>query len=144
MFICGVETLIAKWYSSLVVYFTLKGCKLMEETNMLFARNLQYWLLVRDMQQKELADRLGVSKSAVCLWCSGDNMPRMKKITAMAEIFGCTRADLIENDLTKKESFSIPNNISEAKKEFIRQILDMPDEKIKVLSELLKTFKETR
>lgn len=58
----------------------------------LFARNLNLLLSLSQMTQSDLADRLGVSKTAVSSWCSGAKAPRMDKVDAMANIFGVTRS----------------------------------------------------
>lgn len=42
----------------------------------------------------ELADKLGVSRQAVCKWRTGDTVPTVDKIPALAEFLQCEIADL--------------------------------------------------
>ena len=61
-----------------------------------FAENLEYYLSKHDMQQKELAQKLGVGQSTVTDWIKARAYPRMDKVQKMAEIFGVEMSDLVE------------------------------------------------
>ena len=50
------------------------------------------------MSQTELAGRLGVTSTAVNKWEAGARVPRLPKLIAMAQIFGCTMDDLCGDD----------------------------------------------
>lgn len=67
-----------------------------KEFNEIFSRKLRFYLDMNDMSQRELAKYLGVSTAAVSQWCTGIKTPRMDKIDAMCELFGCKRADFYE------------------------------------------------
>ncbi len=45
--------------------------------------------------QKELAQRLGVERSAVAKWESGKSQPQAARLVALAEIFGCSVDDVL-------------------------------------------------
>lgn len=62
-----------------------------------FARNLRDQLDKAKLSQTDLAVRLGVNKSSVSEWLAGKKWPRMEKIDAMCSIFGCRRADLLDD-----------------------------------------------
>ena len=47
---------------------------------MQFSMNLRQILENRGLTQKELADKMGISKTAVNQWAKGKKMPRMGKI----------------------------------------------------------------
>ena len=61
-------------------------------------QNLGYFLSLRDMSQKELAMKLGVSQSAVTNWIKGKNSPDIEMVAlicqhlhiSVAELFGMT------------------------------------------------------
>jgi transcriptional regulator with XRE-family HTH domain len=53
-----------------------------------FAEILRYWLGVSGMRQTNLAEKLGVSKSVVTHWVTGEHYPTYARIEQMAEIFG--------------------------------------------------------
>lgn len=68
-----------------------------QEFNILFSKNLRFYLNKYDMTQSELAKRLGVSTQSVTNWCKGAKSPRMDKVDAMCEIFHCRRSNLMED-----------------------------------------------
>lgn len=70
--------------------------------NRVFSRQLRYYLSINEMSQKDLAKRLGVGTTSVSNWCTGIKSPRMDKVDAMCEIFGCRRSDLMENQSAKE------------------------------------------
>ena len=63
--------------------------------NKIFGTNLRYYLQLRNITQKELAEHLGISKQAVSLWCSGSGNPRMSKIEDICSYLNITRAQLL-------------------------------------------------
>lgn len=66
------------------------------ESNVVFANNLRYYLEKSERSQKELAHQIKVSPGTVCDWMKGRTYPRMDKVEAMAEYFGIEKSDLIE------------------------------------------------
>lgn len=50
-------------------------------------RNLGYYLSYSGMSQKQLAERLNVSQSAVTNWIKGKNSPDIELVAQMCEIF---------------------------------------------------------
>lgn len=69
----------------------------MNNVNKIFAYNLKKYLNKKDVTQKDLAESIGVSTSAVNTWCKGQRVPRMDKIEKMAKYFGVQKSDLLEN-----------------------------------------------
>lgn len=51
-----------------------------------------------NMSQVELAQRLGVTSTAVNKWEAGASVPRLPKLIAMAKLFECTVDDLCGDD----------------------------------------------
>lgn len=56
--------------------------------------NLKEKRVSKNITQTELAERLGVSQSAVALWENGGAMPSSDKLPALAKIFECTIDEL--------------------------------------------------
>ena len=64
----------------------------------IFADNLQRLMRQNRERQVDIARLLGVSKSTVSAYCSGNQMPRMDKIEQLAHHFGVSRAALIGDE----------------------------------------------
>ena len=62
----------------------------------IFAANLRRLMRESKEKQVDVARLLGVTKSSVSAYCSGEQMPRMDKIEILAQHYGVARAALIE------------------------------------------------
>ena len=69
-------------------------------------KNLGYYLTLRGMSQKDFADALGVSQSAVTCWIKGKNSPDIETISkicdllniSVVELFGTNGIEFISDD----------------------------------------------
>lgn len=61
----------------------------------IFARNLKYYLDELGMNQRQLAEKLGVAPVTVSQWAQGRKMPHTDRIRQMATMFGCQMGDLL-------------------------------------------------
>jgi transcriptional regulator with XRE-family HTH domain len=48
--------------------------------------------------QKQLADEMGVERSTVAKWEAGTAFPRADKLPKLAEVLGCSVADLFNTE----------------------------------------------
>ena len=69
----------------------------MNDINKIFANNLKKYLSKKNVTQKDLAEAIGVSTSAVNTWTKAQRVPRMDKIEKMAAYFGVQKSDLLED-----------------------------------------------
>ena len=60
----------------------------------------------RSMTQSDVAKALGISRTTVAMWETGDSMPRADKLPELARLFGCRIDDLFIN-------FSISQTMSD-------------------------------
>ena len=67
-----------------------------QEFMKIFSTNLKRYMAQYEMNNVELAKRLGVSTTSVSNWTTGSKVPRMDKVDAMCKIFNCKRSDLME------------------------------------------------
>ena len=97
-----------------------------KEFNQIFSNRLRYYLDINNMSQAELAAKLGVGTTSVSNWVNGLKTPRMGKVDAMCEIFGCRRSDLIiDREETENGYYTNPETASTA-----QEIYDSPGIKI--------------
>lgn len=66
---------------------------------------LKQWRDYRDLTQEKLAERVGVSTSAISQWESGQLGFRAASLAKLAEVLDCTLPELLAYDPTREESF---------------------------------------
>lgn len=54
----------------------------------------------KGLSQEQLARLMGTTQAAVAMWETGARMPRADKLPKLAEVLGCTVADLYKNSVT--------------------------------------------
>lgn len=62
----------------------------------IFSANLTFLMKKNGINQKELAERMGVSKQTVSTWCKGINTPRTEKLDRLCSILNCDRNTLLQ------------------------------------------------
>lgn len=67
-----------------------------------FAENLKRYMDLKGISQKELAEIVGVSPTAVNEWIKAKKYPRIDKIEIMANYFNVLKSDLIEDKKDQK------------------------------------------
>lgn len=60
--------------------------------------------LLASLSAQEAADRIGVSKVNVLHWESGRHRPRASRLKKIAAVYGCSVADLLDDDEPRKEN----------------------------------------
>ena len=95
-----------------------------EEQKIIFSKNLNKYLSMNNLQQKEVAKKIGVIPTTFNSWCTGQSMPRMGKVQALADFFGIKKSDLIENhnnttELNKKDQKEIDEYIEEMREQLL-------------------------
>lgn len=71
---------------------------------MKIGENIKHLRKENNMLQKDLADKLNVTKGAVSSWEVGRTEPNIGMIEAMCDIFNCQKTDLIDGP--KSRSFN--------------------------------------
>ena len=72
-----------------------------EEQKKIFVKNLLYYLSVSGMQQKELAERSGLSKSAITEYIKMRSYPTPKAMQKLADALGLLISDLREDKVKR-------------------------------------------
>ena len=63
----------------------------------IFTKNLNYYMDLSGVTQKNLIDDLGVDKSSISEWCAGKQKPRLDKLQLLADYFKISVAQLLDN-----------------------------------------------
>lgn len=66
------------------------------------SENIQYYLNKNGITRKKISSDLDISYSTLSSWLQADSYPRIDKIEMMANYFGVSKADLVENHNKEK------------------------------------------
>ena len=102
-----------------------------------FAKNLRYYMESRGKNQKELAEIVGVSAPTMNDWLKAKKYPRIDKIEILANYFGILKSDLIED---KKEQPTENDGLSENRKALMQFAMEVPDDKVEMILQVMKTI----
>lgn len=113
-----------------------------------FAKNLRYYVERSGKLQTEIADTVGVTKSAFTSWVKGEKYPRIDKIEALANYFGIQKSDLIEAKLSDEElegAEPIDDIVVKARMdlqfyEILKMINDMNEAQLELLKHYLEAL----
>lgn len=63
----------------------------------ILAKNLKRIMYAKGKTQTDLQKDLGIKKSTISSWMTGNRLPRMNKIDMLCDYFGVQRSDLLED-----------------------------------------------
>lgn len=66
----------------------------------IMAKNIQYYMNQRGKTRQEMCEALGVKYTTFTDWVKGNAYPRIDKIELMANYFGISKSDLVEERTT--------------------------------------------
>lgn len=106
----------------------------MKKMEKVIAENIKFYMELKELQQKDIAKRIGVSPSTVSYWLHGTQMPRTDKIDSLCELLGVEREQLL---LPKEdtEKALIINEINDIAK-------NMDAEQLEILLKMAKAMEE--
>ena len=120
----------------------------------IMAKNIQYYMDKYDKTRQEMCDALGVKYTTFTDWVKGNSYPRIDKIELMANYFGISKADLVEdhNDMPTSET---PYYLNDETRQIAQEAFenpelrtlfhvarDIPPERLKAHIEFMKSLKE--
>lgn len=65
------------------------------------AKNLKYYMEKKNISQTELSDALSIPATTISNWMHANTYPRIDKIELMANYFGISKSDLVEDRSTE-------------------------------------------
>lgn len=94
----------------LLVYNDIKGCGFVSNKN-IFSSNLKWYMALNEKSRKDLATDLDISYYTVTDWVNGKKYPRMDKVEKLAQYFGISKSDLIEEKTEEQREMQKKNDI---------------------------------
>ena len=88
----------------------------------IMAKNIRKYLDLNNMTQTDLCNALGLKFMTVSDWVNAKSYPRIDKIEMMANYFGISKADLVEDQSEKDEYYVDPRTA-----EIAQEIKDSKD-----------------
>ena len=118
----------------------------------IMAKNIQYYMDKYGKTRQDMCEALGVKYTTFTDWVKGNSYPRIDKIELMANYFGISKADLVEdhNDLSDDHYYLNDETREIAQEAFenpeLRTLFkvarDIPPERLRAHIEFMKTLKE--
>ena len=120
----------------------------------IMAKNIRYYMDKYDKTRQEMCDALGVKYTTFTDWVKGNSYPRIDKIEMMANYFGISKADLVEdhNDMQQSE---MPYYLNDETRQIAQEAFenpelrtlfhvarDIPPERLKAHIEFMKNLKD--
>ena len=112
----------------------------------IFAKNLKDHMKLTNKNRKEVANELNVSYSTLTDWINGKKFPRIEKVEMLAEYFGVSKSDLIEDfENIKKDNDRLVAIIAKLRTnkelvDVVERLVSLDKAKLESLSRLLDTF----
>ena len=108
-----------------------------EENKQIMARNIKRYMEKKGVTNQQLCDALDFKYTTFMDWVKGVTYPRIGKVEAMANYFGCEKSDLIED---KKEQPTVNDGLSEKRKALIEFAMSVPEDKAEMMLQVMKTI----
>lgn len=89
-----------------------------DDSKQIMAWNIKYYMDKKGVTNQQLCNALGFKYTTFMDWIKGVTYPRIGKIEAMANYFGCEKSDLIE-DKSSQEKPADDGGLSESIKALI-------------------------
>ena len=115
----------------------------------IMARNIKRYMDMKGVTNQQLCDALDFKYTTFMDWIKGVTYPRIGKVEAMANYFGCEKSDLIEEKLTEekeKDNDTLANIIVRMRSDekffsIVDSIYNMEPSQIDAVSQMIETLK---
>ncbi len=110
-----------------------------EENKRIMARNIKRYMDQKGVTNQQLCDALDFKYTTFMDWIKGVTYPRIGKVEAMANYFGCEKSDLIE-DKKEKPAAQDGDELSVDMQELVERIKTLPEDKVQLLLQLARSI----
>lgn len=109
------------------------------ENKQIMARNIKKYMEKKGVTNQQICDALNFKYTTFLDWTKAVTYPRIGKIEAMANYFGCEKSDLIED---KKEQPTEYDGLSPNRKALMEFAEGVPEEKAAMILQVMRTILE--
>ena len=102
----------------------------------IMARNIRRYMDLKGVSKQQLCADLGFKYSTFIDWYNGVTYPRIGKVEAMANYFGCEKSDLIEEYVEPTEA----DGLSEGKQKLIDFARSVPEDKADLILRVMQSI----
>lgn len=116
------------------------------ENKAVLAMNLRKYIAMSGKDRKEVARSLGVPYSTLTDWMNANKYPRINNIEKMADYFGVSKSDLIEDFEQKQKDNDVMADIivkirmNKDLLEVVDKVVSLDNAQVNSLKNLLDTF----
>ena len=116
------------------------------ENKAVLAVNLRKYIRMCGKDRKEIARALGIPYSTLTDWVNGNKYPRINNIEKMADYFGVSKSDIIEDFEQKQKDNDVLADIivkirmNKDLMEVVNKVVSLDNAQINSLKNLLDTF----
>lgn len=112
-----------------------------EENKRIMARNIKRYMEQKGVTNQQLCDALDFKYTTFMDWIKGVTYPRIGKVEAMANYFGCEKSDLIED---KKEKPTVQDDgLTENQRLLMDFAKSVPDDKAGMILKVIRSIVES-
>ena len=76
----------------------------------IMARNIKRYMALNNKDRKTVCSDLGIRYTTLTDWINGNTYPRIDKIEILANYFGITKADLVEDHSAETEEYYLDDD----------------------------------
>ena len=113
------------------------------------AKNLTYYMNLYGINQKELAEIVGVDPVSINHWVQAKKFPRIDRIELMSKYFGIQKSDLIEEhiidwDSDRRARFEAYIGRDPELLQMIEKYIKLTDENKRAVKQIINSLSEKR
>ena len=110
-----------------------------EENKKIMARNIKRYMEQKGVTNQQVCDALGFKYTTFLDWIKAVTYPRIGKVEAMANYFGCEKSDLIED---KKEKPTENDGLTKNQRLLMDFAKSVPDDKAAMVLKVIRSIVE--
>lgn len=111
-----------------------------EDNKRIMATNIKRYMESKGVTNQQLCDALGFKYTTFMDWIKGVTYPRIGKVEAMANYFGCEKSDLIEEK--KEKPTVLDDGLTENQRKLMQFAKSVPDDKAAMILKVIQSIVE--